>query len=140
MGRYATREDEFDQLLRGKRFVDLLAVVRQGLRVSVESYSIKCLEPLYDYVRETSLSAANQALSKVQALLELGDAADIADDERRVVEAYNRDDCQSTWRLRDWLETQRASALSDRAALARPALSDAAPSEGLSEPQSTNTA
>ncbi len=74
MGRYATREDEFDQLLRGKRFVDLLAVVRQGLRVSVESYSIKCLEPLYDYVRETSLSAANQALSKVQALLELGDA------------------------------------------------------------------
>jgi len=133
MGRYATREDEFDQLLRGKRFVDLLAVVRQGLRVSVESYSIKCLEPLYDYVRETSLSAANQALSKVQALLELGDAADIADDERRVVEAYNRDDCQSTWRLRDWLETVRASAIAGGAAIARPALSDAAPSEELGE-------
>src|SRR5208337_2495605 len=41
MGRYATREDELDQLLRGKRFVDLFAVVRQGLRAGVESYSIK---------------------------------------------------------------------------------------------------
>ena len=47
MGRYATREDELDQLLRSKRFVDLFAVVRQGLRASVESYSIKRLEPLY---------------------------------------------------------------------------------------------
>src|SRR6202042_372417 len=53
MGRYATREDELDQLLRGKRFVDLFAVVRHGLRASVESYSIKRLEPLYGYVRET---------------------------------------------------------------------------------------
>jgi predicted RecB family nuclease len=40
MGRYATREDELDQLRRGKQFVDLLAVVNQGLRASVESYSI----------------------------------------------------------------------------------------------------
>ena len=98
MGRYATREDELDQLLRGKRFVDLFAVVRQGLRASVESYSIKRLEPLYGYVREASLPDANQALAQVQALLELGDASDIGDDERRVVEAYNRDDCRSTWR------------------------------------------
>jgi predicted RecB family nuclease len=54
MGRYATREDELDQLLRGKRFVGLFAVARQGLRASVESYSIKRLEPLYGYVRETA--------------------------------------------------------------------------------------
>jgi predicted RecB family nuclease len=115
MGRYATREDGLDQLLRGKRFVDLFAVVRQGLRASVESYSIKRLEPLYGYVRETSLPDANQALAQVQALLELGDASDIGDSERRIVEAYNRDDCMSTWRLRDWLETVRASAIFDGA-------------------------
>ena len=125
MGRYATREDELDQLLRGKRFVDLFAVVRQGLRASVESYSIKRLEPLYGYVREASLPDANQALAQVQALLELGDASDIGDDERRVVEAYNRDDCRSTWRLRDWLENVRASAISDGEIIERPALSDA---------------
>ena len=135
MGRYATREDELDQLLRGKRFVDLFAVVRQGLRASVESYSIKRLEPLYGYVREASLPDANQALAQVQALLELGDASDIGDDERRIVEAYNRDDCRSTWRLRDWLETVRASAISDGENIERPALSDAEPSQALSERQ-----
>ena len=133
MGRYATREDELDQLLRGKRFVDLFAVVRQGLRASVESYSIKRLEPLYGYVREASLRNANQALAKVQAFLELGDARDIGADERNVVETYNRDDCRSTWRLRDWLETVRASAIADGANIARPALSDAEPSEALSD-------
>ena len=135
MGRYATREDELDKLLRGKRFVDLFAVVRQGLRASVESYSIKRLEPLYDYVREASLPDANQALAQVQALLELGDASDIGEDERRVVQAYNRDDCRSTWQLRDWLETVRASAISDGEIIERPALSAAEPSQAISERQ-----
>ena len=44
MSRYATREDEVDRLLRGRVFVNLHRVVRQGLRASVESYSIKRLE------------------------------------------------------------------------------------------------
>ena len=135
MGRYATREEELDQLLRGKRFVDLFAVVRQGLRASVESYSIKRLEPLYGYAREASLPDANRALAQVQALLELGDASDIGDDERRVVEAYNRDDCKSTWRLRDWLETVRDSAISEGEIIERPALPDAEPSQALTERQ-----
>ena len=135
MGRYATREDELDQLLRGKRFVDLFAVVRQGLRASVESYSIKRLEPLYGYVRDTSLPDANQALAKLQAFLELGDASDIGDDERGVVEAYNRDDCRSTWRLRDWLEIVRASAIAEGENIERPDLSEAVASEELNERQ-----
>src|SRR5439155_22127824 len=42
--RHATRERELDVLLRGERFIDLYAVVRQGLRASVESYSLKPLE------------------------------------------------------------------------------------------------
>jgi uncharacterized protein len=133
MGRYASREDELDQLLRGKRFVDLYAVVRQGVRASVESYSIKRLEPLYGYVREASLPEANQALAKVQAFLELGDPSDIGDSERRVVEAYNRDDCRSTWRLRDWLEAVRASATADGESIERPGFSDGEPSEAVSD-------
>jgi uncharacterized protein len=132
MGRYATREDELDRLLRGKRFVDLFAVVRQGVRASVESYSIKRLEPLYGYVRETLLPAANRALSEIQALLELDDAASASEDERRIVESYNRDDCLSTWRLRNWLEKIRTNALRDGAAVDRPPLSPAEPSEAVS--------
>ena len=46
-GRHGTREAELDQLLRGERFVDLYAVVRQGLRISKPSYSIKKVEDFY---------------------------------------------------------------------------------------------
>ncbi|WFU79107.1 TM0106 family RecB-like putative nuclease [Bradyrhizobium sp. CIAT3101] len=38
MGRYATRENEVDDLLRAEIFVDLLSVVRHAVRASVESY------------------------------------------------------------------------------------------------------
>jgi uncharacterized protein len=38
-------------------FVDLLRVVKHGLRASVESYSIKKLEPLSGYSREVDLRA-----------------------------------------------------------------------------------
>ena len=41
MGRYGTRADELDQLLRAEVFVDLYGVVRKGLRAGVDSYSIK---------------------------------------------------------------------------------------------------
>ena len=51
MGRYATREEEIDQMLRARLFVDLYQVVRHGLRASVESYSIKRLEPFYGFER-----------------------------------------------------------------------------------------
>src|SRR6201996_6012323 len=55
MGRYASRENEVDNLLRAEIFVDLFAVVRHWIRASVESYSIKKLEPLYSFVRTVPL-------------------------------------------------------------------------------------
>ena len=45
MGRYATREDEVDELFRLGVFVDLYRVVRQGLQAGVESYSISGSSP-----------------------------------------------------------------------------------------------
>ena len=67
MGRYATREDEIDRMLRALLFVDLYQVVRHAIRASVESYSIKELEPLYRFMRGTPLQEANRALATVQA-------------------------------------------------------------------------
>ena len=67
MSRYATREDEVDRLLRGRVFVDLLRVVRQGLRASVESYSLKALEPFYGFARARDLATATRALVQVEA-------------------------------------------------------------------------
>jgi uncharacterized protein len=55
MGRHASREAQIDRLLRGGRIVDLHTIVKQALRASVEEYSIKKLEPLYDFEREQPL-------------------------------------------------------------------------------------
>ena len=107
MSRYATREDEVDRLLRGRVFVDLHRVVRQGLRASVESYSIKKLEPFYGFARAVDLTTATRALIQVEVRLESGDAAGVPDPLRTEIEGYNRDDCLSTLRLAEWLEECR---------------------------------
>lgn len=133
MGRYATREDEIDFLLRSKRFVDLYSVVRNGLRASVESYSIKKLEPLYSFTREIQLSEANAALGKMQAALELGDLELIDDADRSIVAGYNRDDCISTWQLRDWLEARRTELIENGTDISRPATAEGVAGEALNE-------
>ena len=107
MSRYATREDEVDRLLRGRVFVDLHRVVRQGLRASVESYSIKKLEPFYGFARDVDLTAATRALVGFEARLESGEAADVPAELRAQIRGYNRDDCLSTLRLAEWLEACR---------------------------------
>jgi len=121
MGRHATREIEVDRLLRGKVFVDLYRAVRQGLRASVESYSIKKLEPLYELEREEGLRDAGSSIVAFESWLaeaETGadgsadDGASVArspqaNETLRSIETYNRDDCVSNWRLRDWLEERR---------------------------------
>ena len=60
MGRYASREEEVDRMLRAKLFVDLFAVVRHAVRAGVESYSIKNLEQFYGYQRIVDLPYANR--------------------------------------------------------------------------------
>ena len=124
--RYATREEQVDVLLRSGTFVDLFNIVRQALRASVESYSIKRLEPLYGFVREVDLQLAGESIVEFERYLEEGGAdesilARIAD--------YNRDDCLSAWRLRDWLETRRPEAEARFGlSLPRPARDDGAAS------------
>jgi hypothetical protein len=133
MGRYATREEEIDRMLRAGLFVDLYQVVRHSLRASVESYSIKRLEPFYGFERETPLTDANVALANLQANLELSDTPSIAEDTRAVVRAYNEDDCRSTVVLRDWLEAHRAKLVADGTDVPRPQPGDGAPNEKVTE-------
>lgn len=113
MGRHATREAEVDRLLRGGVLVDLHRTVKRGLRASVESYSIKKLEPHYGFERDVELRSASSALAHFEAWLELGrgdDDPDSADALLETIRGYNRDDCVSTLRLRDWLEGLRDEA------------------------------
>src|SRR5690606_18531784 len=99
--RYASRIDEVDALLRGQRLVDLYAVVRQGLCVGTEAYSIKALEALYSPDGRAGAQVTNAAdsIAEYERWLATGDQAMLD-----AIAAYNRDDCISTRRLRDWLE------------------------------------
>ena len=108
MGRYGTREAEVDRLLREGVMVDLLRVVRQSLRASVESYSIKKMEAFYDFTREIDLRDAGSSIVAFEEWLQLGEGERPAATHLDRIERYNRDDVVSNLRLRDWLETLRA--------------------------------
>jgi len=133
MGRYATREDALDRLLRSERLIDLHRVVTQGIRVGIESYSLKQLEPVYGFARETPLAEAGRALRQVEAALELGRTVDINTELRREVASYNCDDCLSTLHLRDWLEQERVAAIAAGEDLPRPVAETGEASERLTE-------
>ena len=133
MGRYGTREEEVDQMLRGNLFVDLYRVVRSALRASVESYSIKELERFFGYERDIDLREANSALYGLAVPLELGDPDAIAPEHKEIVEAYNRDDCFSTLHLRNWLEEIRTALIDEGKVIPRPEPSDQYASESVTE-------
>ena len=132
MGIHATREDAVDTLLREGVLVDLYRVVRQGVAVSQESYSIKKLEPLYMEQRAGAISDAGGSIVAYETWLETHDQR-ILDD----IEAYNRDDCISTLKLRGWLEERRTEAEARFGAMPRPPV-PARPADSEVEPEDEN--
>jgi hypothetical protein len=96
-------------------FVDLYRVVRQGLVIGSPSYSLKKLEPLYMPPRTAEITDAGSSIVEYERWLQTGEAQ-ILD----AIEAYNRDDVLSTWRLRDWLEGHRQQLLDQGEAVPRP--------------------
>ena len=126
MGRYGTREAEVDRLLREGVLVDLLRIVRQSLRASVESYSIKKMEGFYGFVREIDLRDAGSSIVAFEQWLELGEGERPESTHLDRIERYNRDDVVSNVELRDWLEGRRdeLAALTGRT-IPRPAVRDA---------------
>jgi predicted RecB family nuclease len=133
MGRYATRETELDMMLRAGRFVDLYGVVRQGLRAGIERYSIKNLEVFYGFDRAVPLPDANRSLLVMEQALELKCPDTVPQGARDVVEGYNKDDCLSTLRLRDWLETVRAAVEATGTTVPRPTPKEGEASEKVDE-------
>jgi uncharacterized protein len=105
--RHGVEEDQVDDLLRRHVLVDLHAVVRQGLRASVESYTLKQLECLYGFVRNTDRRAAAEAMQLYGFWLETNDPALPIAEYAPTIERYNEEDCLSCHRLRDWLEARR---------------------------------
>jgi predicted RecB family nuclease len=135
-GRYATRESELDMLLRAELFVDLHTVVRHALRASVESYSIKELEKFYGFGREQDMRAATASRRTIEWAIEFREpvrgVASLAP-HLEAVERYNREDCVSAEKLRDWLEALRAKIEERGMELARPELKDGTASGQVEE-------
>jgi predicted RecB family nuclease len=104
--RHATRESEVDQLLRDGRLIDLYSVVRQAFMFSTDSLSLKAIEHIYRGDREKD-GVSNAMDSVIQyerfmALKELGEDAQAAKI-RLDIRNYNKDDCESTFELDDWI-------------------------------------
>jgi uncharacterized protein len=135
MGRYATREDEIDRMLRAKLFVDLHTTFKQAVRAGVEEYSLKKLEMFHEFERKVPLEESREAMRYVEHRLELGWDGDLPGNFRMAMEGYNEDDCRSTVSLRNWLETQRKKLTDSGAEIPRPITADGAPTEELDERQ-----
>ena len=111
---HATREVEVDNLLRDGVLVDLYKVVREGIRISEPSYSIKYVEHFYRPPREGDVQNAGASIVFYERWRETRDAQLLQD-----IEDYNRDDVESTQQLRDWLLTLRPAGLAVEARGAR---------------------
>ena len=106
-GRYGVGESQVDALLREGVLVDLYPLVRKSIRVGTENYSIKSLEPLYmgNELRSGEVTTATASITEYARYCALRESGRI-DDAATVlkeIEDYNRYDCRSTRRLRDWL-------------------------------------
>jgi uncharacterized protein len=108
MGRYGTREQELDDLLRHDVFVDLYKVVRHGIRTSRPGYGLKELEAFLPIVREAEVKDGGTSIIVFEEWMQTGDQA-LLDQ----IDAYNKEDCQATLLLRDWLLVKREEALAE---------------------------
>jgi uncharacterized protein len=98
MGRYGTRENALDDLLRREAFVDLSSVVRQGMRISHSSYGLKKVETFYFERESEGVAEAGGAVLAYEQWLETSDPAMLV-----AIEEYNREDCVSIVEMRRWL-------------------------------------
>ncbi|WP_070377773.1 TM0106 family RecB-like putative nuclease [Rhodococcus sp. WMMA185] len=109
-GRHGVGEEAVDSLLRDNVLVDLYPIVRASLRIGERSYSIKKLEPLYmpEQPRDGDVTNAAASVVAYADYCELRDNGR-AEEARALLEGiaeYNRYDCDSTLKLRDWLVAQ----------------------------------
>ena len=109
MGKYGTREEHVDDLLREGVFVDLYEVVRHGVRIGEPRYSIKNLEHLYMASREGEVTDAGASIVYYDAWIESGQSKNWKkSDLLRKIRDYNEDDCRSTWLLANWLRERQS--------------------------------
>ncbi|WP_281227913.1 TM0106 family RecB-like putative nuclease [Flavobacterium aquiphilum] len=120
MGKYATKENEIDILLRTNCFVDLHRILKQSIRAGVERYSLKDLEKFHGFIREMDLRTLSKFKVDFEFLLESKKIELIADEMKQAIQLYNQDDCFSTLHLHRWLEKERETLALNGKTIPRP--------------------
>jgi len=113
-GTHGTRETELDDLLRNGVFVDLYAIVTHGLQVGEPRYSIKNVERLYRPGRATDVASGSDSVVVYDLWREAHARGEESGDWRdsevlKQIRDYNRDDCESTQELYEWLRARRGA-------------------------------
>src|SRR5688572_18066060 len=131
--RHDTRQDEVDQLLRHEVFVDLYRIVRQGLRIGENSYSIKTVERLYRPKRATEVATAGDSIVQYSRWIESDEPGDWNKSAiLKGIRDYNEDDCRSTAQLAQWLrDTARTHGIVPTPQQAMPVEERAVPPEAI---------
>jgi len=102
--RHDTRQDEVDDLLRANVFIDLYKIVRHGLCIGEDSYSIKSIEHLYRPKRSTEVATAVDSIVQYAHWMGSGQSTQWKDSTiLKGIRDYNEDDCKSTVELTAWL-------------------------------------
>lgn len=130
---HGTREAALDDLLRQGVLVDLYKVVRESIRISEPSYSIKHVEHFYRPPREGEVQNAGASIVYYERWRETQDPRLLRD-----IEDYNRDDVDSTRQLHEWLLTLRPAGLPWKGPAAAGGAEEGAPA--VASPASERTA
>lgn len=121
---HGTREAQVDHILRTSKLIDLYAVVREGIRVSEPSYSLKYIEHLYLEKRAGDVTSAGASIVYYERWKATRDPVLL-----KQIEYYNHDDVRSTFELHRWLLTLRPPDMP---------WADLAPPPAEEEPTTTN--
>ena len=95
---YKVHGVDYDHYLHLERFVDLFRVVKQAIYVSQKSYSIKEIEKYYAFERSGDIKKGDVSEEYYIQWMETKDKKLLEE-----IEEYNKQDCISTFKLRNWL-------------------------------------
>jgi len=96
--KYNVKGKELAHYLNLQKFVDLFQVIKQAILVSENSYSIKEVEKFYGFKRTGEVKKANVSGDYYVEYMETKEQRFLDE-----IESYNKQDCHSTYELRNWL-------------------------------------
>ncbi len=114
MGKYATRADELDTLLRGRSVCRSLQRGATGIAAGVEAIRSRNSNRCTARSEKWTCSARRVSFRAVESAIARKDYLALTNEMKNVVQGYNRDDCMSALELHQWLELLRLEAEKQR--------------------------